>query len=103
MASKGDKGPWGDGLGSPSMPDPGPGHVLNFTTKTGVKSVREACIKLNDGYDITEWPFTVAYVFSETQQEWYAVFRKDFKKSDIPAKDWIEPLEPYSHLISPDQ
>lgn len=57
--------PWGDGYGSPGMNDPGPGHKYNFTAKTGVKSVRKACEMLNEGYDITEWPFTLAYVYSE--------------------------------------
>eukprot|EP00667_Euglena_gracilis_P031873 EG_transcript_47271 len=87
--------PWGDGYGSPGMNDPGPGHKYNFTAKTGVKSVRKACEMLNEGYDITEWPFTLAYVYSESQQEWFAVFRKDFDRKDVPDADWIEPNEPW--------
>lgn len=87
--------PWSDGYGSPSMPDPGEGHKYNFTQKTGIKSVRDACAKLNDGYDITEWPFTLAYVYSESQKEWYAVFRDDFDRKDVPDSEWIEPSEPW--------
>ena len=87
--------PWGDGYGSPSMPDPGEGHKYNFSGKTGIKSVRDACAKLNSGYDITEWPFTLAYVFSESQNEWYAIFRDDFQRNDVPDGEWIEPSEPW--------
>ena len=87
--------PWSDGYGFPSMPDPGPGHKYNFTAKTGIKSVREACAKLNDGYDVTDWPFTLAYVYSESQGEWYAIFRQDFDRKAVPDSEWIDPLEPW--------
>jgi len=86
--------PWGDGFGSPPIKAPNDGNKYNFTAKTGVKSVRGACVKLNDGYDILDWPFPFAYVYSESVGEWFAIFQRGFKRPTVPDPDWIEPEEP---------
>lgn len=39
-----------------------------------------ACVKLNDGYDILDWPFPFAYVYSESVGEWFAIFQRGFKR-----------------------